>query len=131
MKRAVIDTNIYTDLMNGRPSAQNVLTQFDAILLPVTVIGELLYGFSCGSKEDANRAQLDRFLNCAFARLLEVSRETAESYALLMTSLRKNGMPLPANDIWIAAAACAEKVPLISRDKHFMKINGLHLILIE
>ncbi len=128
MKRAVIDTNIYTDLMNGSRSVETQLEFFDRILLPVTVLGELLYGFAYGSKEAENRVQLDRFLSRDFVKLSCVSRSTSEYYALLMTSLRRNGTPLPTNDVWIAAAACAEKVPLVSRDRHFEKISGLQLI---
>ena len=131
MKQAVIDTNIYTDLMNGHRSVEAVLEDFERILLPVTVLGELLYGFTYGSKEAENRMQLERFLSRDFVKLSCVSRPTSEYYALLMASLRRNGTPLPTNDVWIAAAACAEKVPLISRDRHFTKINGLQLIIPE
>lgn len=131
MKQAVIDTNIYTDLMNGHQSVEAVLEEFDRILLPVTVLGELLYGFTYGSKEAENRMQLERFLSRDFVKLSCVSRPTADCYALLMASLRRNGTPLPTNDVWIAASACAEKVPLISRDSHFKKINGLQLIVPE
>lgn len=131
MTRAVIDTNIYTDLMNGHQAVESVLEEFEIILLPVTVLGELLYGFTYGSKEPENRMQLERFLSRDFVKLSCVSRSTAEYYALLTASLRKNGTPLPTNDVWIAAAACAEKVPLISRDRHFTKINGLQLIIPE
>ena len=131
MTRVVIDTNIYTDLMNGHLSVRNVLAEYDRILLPVTVFGELLYGFTYGSKETVNRMQLERFLSRAFVELVNVSRPTAEYYALLMTSLRKNGTPLPTNDVWIAALACSEKIPLVSRDKHFLNITGLQVIVPE
>jgi tRNA(fMet)-specific endonuclease VapC len=129
--QAVIDTNVYTDLMNGHQSVESALESFERILLPVTVLGELLYGFTYGSKEAENRMQLERFLSRDFVKLSCVCRATSEYYALLMTSLRRNGTPLPTNDVWIAAAACAQKVPLISRDRHFTKINGLQLIIPE
>ena len=128
MRSAVIDTNIYSGLMNGCKPVEAVLEECESILLPVTVLGEILYGFACGSKHAENRTQLDRFLSRDFVKISYISRATAEYYALLMMALRRNGTPLPTNDIWIAAAACTEKVPLISRDKHFMKINGLQLI---
>ena len=131
MKRAVIDTNIYTDLMNGRLPVRNVLAEYDRLLLPVTVFGELLYGFTYGAKEADNRMQLERFLSRDFVEMVSVSRPIAEYYALLMTSLRKNGTPLPTNDVWIAALACSEKVPLVSRDRHFLNITGLQVIIPE
>ena len=131
VKRVAIDTNIYTDIMNGYRPVQDVLMEFDVVLVPMIVLGELLYGFTYGTKEAANRVQLDRFFSRDFVKILTLSRKTTEYYALLMSSLRKNGTPLPTNDVWIAASACAEKVPLISRDRHFTKINGLQLIIPE
>ena len=131
MKQAFFDTNIYTDLMNGHQPVEIVLEEFERILLPVTVLGELLYGFTYGSREAENRMQLERFLSRDFVDLFNVSRATAEYYALLMTLLRRNGTLLPTNDVWLAAAACSEKIPLISRDKHFLNIPGLQLIVPE
>lgn len=131
MRRAVIDTNVYSDMMSGHASVQRALSDFERVLVPTTVLGEILYGFACGSKETQNRLHLERFLSRDYVELFAVSRAVAEYYALLMASLRRNGTPLPTNDVWIAAVACAEKVPLISRDRHFMKINGLQLIIPE
>ena len=131
MKRVFIDTNVYADLMAGHPAVRSLLPQFQKVLVPVTVLGEILQGFVQGSKETDNRMQLERFLSRDFVELFNVSRPTAETYALLITALRKKGTPLPTNDVWIAAAACSEKVPLISRDKHFLSVPGLQLIVPE
>ena len=38
---------------------------------------------------------------------------------------------IPINDVWIAAQAMSENVPLVTFDAHFRKINGLNLILKE
>jgi len=131
MKSAVVDTNILSDLFRGEPSVRDFLREFDSIYVPVTVLGELLFGFVLGSREAENRQRLDQFLSQRSVEILPVSPSVAGHYASVMVSLRRNGTPLPANDVWIAAAACAEKVPLISRYRHFSKINGLQLIIPE
>jgi len=131
VRRAFIDTNVYSDMMRGQPPVQRALSDFERVLVPITVLGEILHGFVRGSKEAENRLQLERFLSRNYVELVTASRATAEYYALLMTALRKNGTPLPTNDLWIAAAACSEKVPLISRDKHFLNVPGLQLIVPE
>lgn len=131
MKSAVVDTNILSDLFRGEPAVRDFLRGFEFIYVPVTVLGELLFGFVLGCREAENRRRLDQFLSQQSVELLPVSSYMAEYYAVLMAALRKNGTPLPTNDVWIAAAACAEKVPLISRDRHFTKINGLQLIIPE
>jgi hypothetical protein len=38
---------------------------------------------------------------------------------------RKQGTPLPINDIWLAAQAMEAHATLLSADRHFAKIDGL------
>lgn len=128
MKSAVVDTNILSDLFRGDPAIRDFLRGFESIYVPSIVLGELLFGFVLGCRGTENRRRLDLFLSQRSVELLSVSPYMAEYYAVLMAALRRNGTPLPMNDVWIAAAACAEKVPLISRDRHFTKIDGLQLI---
>lgn len=128
MKSVVVDTNVLSDLFRGEASVVRFLQSFEYIYVPVIVLGELLFGFVLGRREAENRRRLDQFLSQPSVELLPVSSYTAEYYAVLMASLRKSGTPLPANDVWIAAAACAEKAPLISRDRHFEKVSGLQLL---
>ena len=131
MKSVAVDTNILSELFRGGSAVRELLKEFECIYVPVIVLGELLSGFVQGSREAENRRRLDQFLSQTAVELLPVSPYTAEYYALLMASLRRNGTPLPSNDVWIAATACAEKVPLVSRDKHFLQIDALHTILPE
>jgi len=131
VRSAVVDTNIMSDLFRGELSTKNLLAEFDSIRVPVVVLGELLFGFVLGCREAENRRRLDQFLSQRSVDILPTSPYVAEYYALLRADLLRNGTPLPVNDIWIAAAACAEKSPLITRDRHFLKINGLQLIIPE
>ena len=131
MKSIVVDTNILSDLFRADAWVANFLNEFESIFVPITVLGELLFGFVLGTREAENRMRLDRFLAQDNVNVLSVSTHVADYYALLMAQLRKTGTPLPTNDVWIAAAACSEKIPLISRDKHFSKIAGLQLIIPE
>ena len=131
MKSVVVDTNIVSGLFRGESSVRDILQGFKSIYVPLPVLGELLFGFALGRREAENRRRLDQFLSQSSVELCPMSPYTAEYYAVLMAALRKNGTPLPTNDVWIAAVACAEKVPLISRDSHFTKVHGLQLIIPE
>ena len=42
--------------------------------------------------------------------------------AEIVLSLRRAGTPLPTNDIWIAAVAGREGVPVLTFDEHFSEI---------
>ncbi len=41
--------------------------------------------------------------------------------------LRQKGLPIPENDIWIAATARQYNLTLVSRDAHFGNIENLHV----
>jgi predicted nucleic acid-binding protein len=42
--------------------------------------------------------------------------------------MEKKGTMIPINDIWIAAFAMRHEMPLLARDDHFGRIDGLDLI---
>jgi predicted nucleic acid-binding protein len=57
-------------------------------------------------------------------RVLSVDARTAEHYAI-RAELKKDGRPIPENDIWIAAIASQHAMPVLSRDHHFDAVGGL------
>jgi len=50
---------------------------------------------------------------------MSVDDATAVHYAAIRFGLKSRGMPIPENDIWIAALALQYRLPVLSRDKHF------------
>lgn len=87
--------------------------------------GELLYGFGRGSQYEENRHQLDTFLARLFAKIVHVGLVTADRFATIMTALYVKGRPTPTNDVWIAAHAMETGAELLTRDRHFVEIDGL------
>ena len=53
---------------------------------------------------------------------------TADSYALIDRDLRRQGRPIPTNDIWIAACCLEHGAVLFSLDQHFEQVAGLRVI---
>ena len=84
-------------------------------------------GFRGGGKEQKNRKELHQFLDSPRVSLYPVNEETAEQYSAILTQLKKQGTPVPTNDIWIAAAAFQNGLQLYTLDKHFHYIDGLLL----
>ena len=56
---------------------------------------------------------------------MPVTAQTADSYALVYSGLRRKGQPIPTNDLWIAASALEHGAALLTRDAHFTQIDGL------
>jgi tRNA(fMet)-specific endonuclease VapC len=45
--------------------------------------------------------------------------QTTHHYATLYRQLRRQGTPMPTNDLWIAAPALQHDLVLYARDEHF------------
>ena len=123
--RVLLDTNAYSALMRGEGLVAARTREAEAVVMSAIVVGELLYGFRHGSRYTENRHQLDEFLRSPHVSFLPVTRETAERFAVLAAELRRQGTPIPSNDIWIAAHALESQATLVSFDCHFEHIGGL------
>jgi predicted nucleic acid-binding protein len=90
----------------------------------------MLAGFLSGERRAKNQAELARFLESPRVNLIDVDEGTAERYAVIFTTLRKAGTPIPTNDLWIAASAMQHGLRVLTRDAHFAKVPQIliHLI---
>jgi predicted nucleic acid-binding protein len=93
----------------------------------VTVLGELLAGFAAGSRQQENRSDLTRFLESPRVRSVTFGTTTADFYGLVYAALRKQGHPIPTNDMWIAASCLEHGVALVTLDDHFQYVGGLRV----
>jgi len=125
MKRVLIDTNIYSLAMRGDKTVLNILIGIDKIGISTVSLGELYSGFKGGRNEEKNKNELNIFLDSPRVVIFTIDVETAEFYASILNSLKKNGTPIPTNDIWIAAVAFQHGFKLFSKDKHFKHVKGL------
>ena len=117
--RMVLDTNRYTDLVRGDGFIVSVASTADEIWLPFVVLGELRAGFAAGSHEARNEAVLRRFLLKPGVGILYAGEQTTHHYASVYRQLRKQGTPIPTNDMWIAALVLEHSLVLCARDAHF------------
>jgi len=89
--------------------------------------GELRYGFRLGTREHENLALLRKFLGGAKSRILDGTETTSEYFGMLKAQLKKNGTPIPLNDVWIAAQALETGSVLVTFDPHFQAVPGLRI----
>ncbi|MCT4367012.1 MAG: type II toxin-antitoxin system VapC family toxin [Synechococcaceae cyanobacterium MAG-AL2] len=125
MRPIALDTNTYAAFLRAEPVATKVFESADVLQLSTVVLGELLAGFACGSREERNRDQLAQFLASPRVSAMPLTSTTADAYALIYRSLRKRGTPIPTNDLWIAASCLEHGTALFSYDKHFAVVEGL------
>ena len=123
--RVLLDSNAYSNLKRGHHRIVEIVRASEAILLPYVVIGELLYGFRNGSRQNRNTRELHAFLENPYVSVAAMSFTTADRYARIAATLRAKGRPIPSNDIWIAAHTMETGADLVSYDRHFDRVDGL------
>lgn len=107
----------------------------DAFFLPAIVWAELLIGVRLArSKQFARRRRdfLDRLR--ALAVFQPFCGGIAEAYADIACEVRRGGVPIPQNDIAVAATARFLGVPVVvsSNDEvHFRRVYGLSIAVLR
>ena len=114
-----LDTNAYVAFCKGIAWSVDILRRAREIYLPIIVLAELRAGFACGNQKLTNERKLIAFLNSERVEILNTDESTTHHYARLYCQLRKQGTPIPMNDLWIAALAVQHDMLLLTGDGHF------------
>ena len=123
--RLAIDTNAYRLMMDADAEAVRLVRSAERVFLPVPVLAELRFGFLNGTRGRENEATLIRFLDRPRVEVLRCDEETTVRYAELKMQLKKQGTPIPINDVWIAALTLQHQATLFTRDSDFERIPQL------
>lgn len=129
--RLVLDTSAYSHFRAGHPQMLNLLAAATAVVIPVTVLGELEAAFELGRRARENRVTLAEFLNEPFVTVWPTTPAVASHYGRLFATLKRSGTPLPVNDIWIAAASLDCTGRLVTFDGDFERIAELNCTLLS
>ena len=117
--RIIVDTNRYRDFCSAVAEAVDCFRTAEEICIPFVTIAELRAGFLAGTAGAHNTKVLSTFLKRARVRILWPDEETTNQYARIWLQLRRQGTPIPTNDLWIAALTQQHNLTLFSRDGHF------------
>jgi predicted nucleic acid-binding protein len=128
MSSFLFDTCFLIDLereMRRGPGKAHLFLQQNAAVRPClswTVAGEFAEGFG-DIHHPACAAMLARF------DILAMNEATAHHYAVATRLLRAGNQLIGANDLWIAAAALAHSMPLVTNNSaHFSRIPSLSVV---
>ena len=128
MKNYLFNTCFLIDLeremRRGPAKAHQFLQQLASsrCCITWTVAGEFAEGFG-DIHHPACAAMLARF------DILPMDQSTAHHYAVTSRQLREKNQLIGANDLWIAAAALAHAMPLVTNNsEHFGRIPGLLVV---
>ena len=89
--------------------------------VPFAVLGELAAGYP--GNRDAFESSVSPF------RVLWPSRDICWRYGETYRFLKRNGMLIPTNDLWIAATAIVHGMPVVTRDvDHYGRVPGIEVL---
>jgi len=119
----ILDTNALSALAGRKPDLTNKIESYPRLVLNLISLGEYRYGID-GSN---SKVELEKWLKKLIDRceILTPSMNTLRFYSEISHQLKRDGKPIPANDVWIAALCKESGMELISRDKHFDYVKGL------
>ena len=120
--RLALDANRYDDMITGDEEVAGLVETAESVFLPFIVIGELRAGFAAGTRQAENERLLRRFMMKDGIEQLFADEQTTHHYAAVYLQLRRQGTPIPTNDMWIAALALQHDLALCTRDAHFDRL---------
>ncbi len=127
MERLNFDTTFLIDLQreaNGTPACAHAFLHQHREAIPcisLTVLGEYAEGFPDPSDADCLR-MIDSF------EILPCTRAVAGQYSRISRQLRREGLRIGGNDLWIAAHSLAHQLPLVTRNlRDFTRIPDLQV----
>ena len=123
--RYLLDTNVVIALFSGDETVEARVRNAVNVALAPPIIGELYFGAQKSEKVTENLHRINMFIEEHL--LFSCDLETAQWYGIIKNHLRRQGTPIPNNDIWIAAIAMQHNLILVTRDSHFHEIDSLQI----
>ena len=123
--KILLDTSGYVGFKRGTKEVVDSITSAKAVLFSPVVLGELMFGFRNSNRFKENMEDLNKFLEHKVVEIVHIGKTTSDRYSRIALHLKRQGTPIPSNDIWIAAQAIEHGAELITLDRHFENIAGL------
>lgn len=121
----LLDTNIIIALFLSEEKVIQEINNAEEICVPIISLGELYYGAYNSQRIEENILNIKEFSK--EIQILKADSITADYYGQVKSVLKKNGNPIPENDIWIASLAIQYGLTLVTRDKHFSNVPNLEI----
>jgi tRNA(fMet)-specific endonuclease VapC len=118
-----LDSTIAIRFLNGDAVVVTKVTSQPIVILPIPVVGELLFGAENSARPVENLSRYLQFIQAC--SIVPMGQETAVHYSRTRHALKLKGRPIPENDIWIAAQCLEHDWVLVTHDRHFSYVNNL------
>ena len=103
--KILLDTSAYVGFKRSVEEVIEIIVSAESILFSPIVLGELMFGFRNGNRLKKNMDDLNNFLQHEVVNIVQIGKITSDRYSRIAFHLKRQGTPIPSNDIWIAAQA--------------------------
>lgn len=121
--RGLLDTSVLIAAEDGRRLAVDRLPDESAV--SAITVGELHAGILAAQDLDTRARRLATLDAVADMELLPVDDQVAAAWGRLRVHLAQSGRRLNVNDLWIAATAVANGLPVVTQDDDFGPLDGV------
>ena len=129
--KVCLDSSAYIAMEHGNAAVAEILSMCEEVIVPAATFAELTEGNYCRDNAEAANLALNHFLDKENVKFVPAGHAIAFRYAEISRSLRRRGVPIPVNDIWIAASALVLNVPLCTFDQHFRNVPLLEVVEVD
>lgn len=126
MNEGLVDTSVWVAAEQGRAVATRRLP--DIARVSVITLGELEAGVLAATDAATTSKRLRTLEKAQSSVPLPVDAAVAREWALLRVELARAGRRINVNDLWIAATARANRLPVVSQDDDFDVLSDLGLV---
>ncbi len=123
--KVALDTSVAIRFLNGDVAIVEQVLALPEIVLPMVVVGELLFGAENSTRPLVNLPRYQEFISTCL--VIPLGQETATFYVGTRLALKRKGRYIPMNDVWIAAQCLEQGWVLVTCDTDFDYVDGLIL----
>lgn len=123
-KLGLLDTSVVVAAEGGRPFREEALPESGVI--SIITVAELRAGVLAAADVETRDRRLATLERISKAAVLLVDHRVAEAWSGMRAYLAAAGKRVSANDLWIAATAAANGLPVITQDRDFSALSGVN-----
>ena len=121
--RGLLDTSVLIATETGRPLDTNALP--DEVFISVVTIAELQAGVLAAADTATRARRLATLDSVAGLEALPIDIVAARHWATLRVRLAEQGRRINVNDLWIAAVAAANDLPVVTQDSDYDPLESI------
>jgi len=121
--RGLLDTTIFIARESGRAIDEDLLP--DEAATTVITLAELHAGVLAAADTDTRARRLATLESVADMHAFSVDEAAARIWARMRVHLAETGRRVRVNDLWIAAVAAANGLPVVTQDENFEPVRGV------